>query len=179
MNVILNICVVIGIDCSRTINEKCKVIHSLFIFSLINLLNIMGIPYSIVIFADYKFQYIIKEFNEPHSEEIFQRIYDSITVKRFATKIADVCYFIKKKTVFFRENKAIFIISNGLDPKLKFPHQWLNLFNNEKESFGFYFISSPEIPIKNIPVIEKIWKEFKDITKVELTICNWRKYFKR
>ena len=100
-----NICVVIGIDCSRTINEKCKVIHSLFIFSLINLLNMMGIPYSIVIFADYKFQYIIKEFNEPHSEEIFQRIYDSITVKRFATKIADVCYFIKKKQFFLEKTK--------------------------------------------------------------------------
>ncbi len=40
--------------------------------------------------------------------------------------------FYLKKNSFFRENKAIFINSNGLDPKPKFPHQWLNLFNNEK-----------------------------------------------
>ena len=167
-----NVCVVIGIDCSRTINEKSKVIHSLLTFSFINILNILGIPYSIVIFADYKFQYIIKDFKESHSDEIFQRIYDSIIVKRYATKIADACYFIKKKTDFVKENKAIFIISNGLDPKLKFPNNWYNLFNDKKESFGFYFIHSPEIPNKDIPFIENIWKNFKDMTKIELTICK-------
>ena len=51
---------------------------------MIECFNALEIPFSIVIFADYKFQYIIKKFDEEYSEYIIQRIFDCIIIERFS-----------------------------------------------------------------------------------------------
>ena len=87
--------------------------------------NSIEIPYSIVVFCDYGVQFIIKDFDEPHHEEISQLIFDAIMVPRCSTRIADACYFISQKDVFvslwllfsiakvaifFQTNKSAFFI---------------------------------------------------------------------
>ena len=89
--------VIIAIDCCRTIIKYIKLINVIFACGIANCLDSLEIPYSIVVFADYKFQYVIKDFNEPHSNEILQRILDCVLVSRYLTRIADACWFIKKK----------------------------------------------------------------------------------
>ena len=64
---------------------------------------------------------LIKNFEEPHNEEICQLFFDAIMVPRCCTRIADGCYFIFQKVNYKnRINKRVFIISNRLDTKLKF-----------------------------------------------------------
>jgi hypothetical protein len=101
---------------------------------MIESFNALEIPFSIVIFEDYQFQYIIKKFEEEYSEYIIQRIFDCIIIERFRTRIADVCYFINEKGICnTRDYKAIFLISNGID-----------LFENKKNSFVFFFVHPNE-----------------------------------
>jgi hypothetical protein len=163
--------VIIAIDCCRTIIKYIKLINLIFACGIANCLESLEISYSIVVFADYKFQYVIKDFNEPHSNEILQRILDCVLVSRYLTRIADVCWFIKKKVECQgREKRAICLISNGLDPKLKIPEKWLPIFDNrDNECFNFFFINSlnQKVNIEYNEIIE-IWKNFSSITGVEI-----------
>ena len=101
--------VIIAIDCCRTIIKYIKLINVIFACGIANCLDSLEIPYSIVVFADYKFQYVIKDFNEPHSNEILQRILDCVLVSRYLTRIADACWFIKKKLNVKEEKKEQFV----------------------------------------------------------------------
>ena len=135
------VCAVIGIDLCRIIDKKFKLFHTIIATSMAHCFNSIEIPYSIVVFCDYGVQFIIKDFEEPHQEEISQLIFDSIMVPRCSTRIADVCYFISQKVnCKDRINKRVFIISNGLDTRLKIGEKWAPIFSNEKEKFCFYFI---------------------------------------
>ena len=163
--------VIIAIDCCRTIIKYIKLINVIFACGIANCLDSLEIPYSIVVFADYKFQYVIKDFNEPHSNEILQRILDCVLVSRYLTRIADACWFIKKMVKCIgREKRAICLISNGLDPKLKIPEKWLPIFDNKNdECFIFFFINSlNEKDNVEYNEIIKIWKNFSSITGVEI-----------
>ena len=130
--------------------------------------NSIEIPYSIVAFCDYGIQFIIKDFEEPHQEDISQLIFYVIMAKRCSTRIADACYFISQKVnCKDRHNKKIFIISNGLDTKLKIGEKWNSIFSNEKEKFCFYFIK-PKLNDIEMNEIIKIWDDFKEKTKTEM-----------
>ena len=134
--------------------------------------NNIEIPYSIVVFCDYGVQFIIKDFDEPHEEEISQLIFDAIMAPRTSTRIHDACYFISNKVnCKNRINKRVFIISNGLDTKLKIGEKWAPIFKNNKEKFCFYFIK-PDLDESEMSAIEKIWNDFKEKTKTEQAIIT-------
>ena len=164
------VCAIIALDICRTIDKKYKLLHTLIATAMAHCFNSIEIPYSIVVFCDYGVQFIIKDFEEPHQEEISQLIFDAIMVPRCATRIADACYFISEKVnCKGRINKKIFIISNGLDTKLKIGEQWAPIFKNENEKFCFYFVK-PELKDENeMNEIIKIWNDFQEKTKTELS----------
>ena len=138
-----DVCSVIAVDLCRTINNKFKLFHTIIATAMANCFNRIDIPYSIVVFCDYEVQFIIKDFDEPHQENISQLIFDAITVPRTLTRIADACYFINQKVNCNQKlNKKVFIISNGLDTKLKIGEKWTPIFNNKNETFCFFFIKS-------------------------------------
>ena len=145
---------------------------------MIECFNALEIPYSIVIFADYKFQYIIKNFKEEYSEKIIQRLFDCIIVERFRTRIADACYFINERiSCESRDYKAIFLISNGIDPKLKVGEQWVNnnIFFNKKNSFGFFFVQPTEkneLDEDDMLYLIKLWEQFKIDTDTSVVSLN-------
>ena len=163
------VCGVIGIDICRTIDKKYKLFHTVVATSMAHCFNSIEIPYSIVVFCDYGVQFIIKDFEEPHQEDISQLIFDAIMTPRCSTRIiADACYFISQKVnCKDRPNKKIFIISNGLDTKLKIGEKWNSIFSNEKEKFCFYFIK-PKLDDIEMNEIIKIWDDFKEKTKTEM-----------
>ena len=135
-----DICGIIGIDLCRTIDKRFKLFHTIIATAMANCFNSIEIPYSIIVFSDYGVQFIIKDFDEPHDEQISQLIFDAIMTPRYYTRIADACYFIHQKVnCKERISKKIFIISNGLDTKLKIGEKWSPIFNNINETFSFFF----------------------------------------
>ena len=164
------ICGIIAIDCFRAISIRDKIFNIILATSMANCFDYLEIPYSVVVFADFKFQYIIKKYNEPHSDKIIQRIFDAVLVKRFFTRIADVCWFIQRHPDLVhteRNYRIVNVISCGLDPKLKIPDQWHGIFDqDEKTKFGFYFLP-PNNP-KYIDNLHTIWENFRNELSVPL-----------
>ena len=166
------LCAVIAIDMCRTIDKKFKLFHTVIANAMAHCFHAIEIPYSIVVFCDYGVQFVIKDFDEPHQNEISQLIFDAIMTPRCATRIADACNFISQKVnCRDRVNKRIFIISNGLDTKLKIGEKWGSVFSKEKEKFCFYFIK-PDLEESEMSEILKIWEDFKEKTKIELAIIS-------
>jgi len=163
-------CGIIAIDCFRAISIRDKIFNIILAASMANCFDYLEIPYSVVVFADFKFQYIIKKYNEPHSDQIIQRIFDAVLVKRFFTRIADVCWFIQRHPDLVhhqRSYRIVNIISCGLDPKLKIPEQWHGIFeHDEKTKFGFFFLP-PNNP-KYIDNLHTIWEKFRNELSVPL-----------
>ena len=163
-------CGIIAIDCFRAISIRDKIFNIILAAAMANCFDYLEMPYSIVVFADFKFQYIIKRYNEPHSDKIIQRIFDAVLVKRFYTRIADVCWFIQCHTDLVhpeRNYRVVNIISCGLDPKLKIPEQWHGIFeHDEKTKFGFFFLP-PNNP-KYIGNLHAIFEKFKNELSVPL-----------
>ena len=163
-------CGIIAVDCFRAISIRDKIFNIILATSMANCFDYLEIPYSVVVFADFKFQYIIKKYNEPHSDKIIQRIFDAVMVKRFFTRIADVCWFIQRHPDLVHPNRSyrvVNIISCGLDPKLKIPDQWHGIFDHdEKTKFGFFFLP-PNNP-KYIDNLHSIWEKFRNELSVPL-----------
>ena len=116
--------------------------------------------------------YIIKKLKTKHNDSIYKAILDRIMVPRYSSRIADVCYYIDKKVIHpKRTNWRIFIISNGLDIKLKSLEQWSTFFWNEKDKYCFYFIK-PDMKEENREIIFDVWEKFKKETENEVVIVN-------
>ena len=150
---------IIAIDCCRNINIYEKMENLILAISLSKCFFYLEIPFSIMIFSDYKFQYVIKDFNENFSINIIQRLYNCIISSRFFTRIFDVCYYIENIIKFPRKNKIAIIISNGVDYTLKLGSKWKTYLKNIK--FCFFFNNS-RIPKENERDVKRIWENFEN-----------------
>ena len=157
LNNFTNTSFIIAIDCCRNINIKEKLINLILTISLSKCFFYLEIPFSLIIFSDYKFQYIVKNFYEPFSINIIQRLYDCIIVERFFSRIFDVCYYIERNIDFPKENKMAIIISNGIDYSLKLGPSWKK-YLEKKVKFCFFFNNSN---IPNLKEIKTIWEKFE------------------
>ena len=151
---------VIAIDCCRNINFNEKLINLILAIALSKCFFYLEIPFSIIIFSDYKFQYIIKNFYETFSINVIQRLYDCIIVERFFSRIFDICYYIEKKIEFPNKNKMAIIISNGIDYSLRIGFKWRKYF--EKDIKFCFFFNNLNIP--KIAEVKKIWEKFEKET---------------
>ena len=89
-----------------------------------------------------EYKFIIKDFDEPHQEEISQLIFDSIIAQRTSTRIHDACYFISNKVnCKNRNNKRVFIISNVIDQKLKIGKNGHQFSKIKMKNFAFILSS--------------------------------------
>ena len=162
-----NICVNILIDCSIYINDLNKIYNLISIFGLIESLFELKIPYSVTVISDEKFRTVIKDFHEPHSIEIAQRIRDCVMIQRFKSNYASNLKFALDNLKFNnknREQRAFFLFSDGLNENLKLAKNWAELLlNNENNSFGFIFIKSNNLTKPNI--WENLWKNFDSKVK--------------
>ena len=69
-------CAAILIECSRTLSPENKLSCVMLATSLVRAFNVLEMPYSVVVFADYKFQFEIKKFDENHSDDIINQVED-------------------------------------------------------------------------------------------------------
>ena len=128
--------------------------------------------------SDDKFRAVIKDFQEPHSIDVIQRIKDCAMIQRFKSNYASNLKYAIDNSKYFntnRKQRAFFIFSDGLDENLKLSRSWAELILNEKNnSFGFIFIKSPELSKPEI--WENIWKNF-DINVQERGALSFTKVF--
>ena len=168
------ICVNILIDCSYFICDENKIYNMYLVCAITFALNVLEIPYSIALVSDEKFKIILKKFDEPYSKESLQKVLDCLLIRRYRTKIASSFKFAEKLMEYpnkdERPYRAIFIFTDGLDETLVQKELWTyNIFNNEKLSFGLFFVKSIYLKEQNLEFVEEIWKDFENDNKKSLS----------
>jgi hypothetical protein len=87
-------------------------------------------------------------------------------VDRFAPRLADVCYFTKLNVKYEgRQGRAMFVISDGLDPGMRdiFAQKWKeNILCGSNDSIGFFFIQSAYLAETDISVLHEFWTKFQN-----------------
>ena len=189
------ICAILLIDSSCYINKKKKIFNFHILCSFAIVFHLLEIPYSIAVIADGKYKIILKQFEDQHSFEIFEKVYECLMIRRFRDNLANSQKFAKENFMFSKEKikvnvkekpkfyiehpkKIIITITDGLDEELKLTKEWNNLIFNEKDiSFGFIFYKPDLDKAEDEKQIDNLWESFiehskKAISKVIVYIIN-------
>ena len=163
--------VIILVDPSVYISEEIKILNMFIICAMANALNCLEIKYSIVLMGDEDFRCVLKDYNEPHSIEALERVYECLILKRFRTNIPGCLKYcleeISSKSNF--KYTSFFIFTDGLDKRFIYTQKntWdTNIFYKKTNSFGFIFLLSSILTIKNKEFLNEIWNTFINETKI-------------
>ena len=162
--------VVILIDPSVYISEEIKALNIFIICAMTNALNCLEIKYSIFLMGDEDFRCELKNYNEPHSIEVLERVYDCLMLKRFRTNIPSCLKYCLEEICpnsNFKYN-SFFIFTDGMDKRFTYTQKktWdTDIFYEKKNSFGFIFLLSSILTKKDKDFLNDIWNKFISQTK--------------
>ena len=163
-----DIAVNILIDCSGFIKIENKLKMLILIFGLTYALNIVNIPYSILLVGDSDFKCELKTFKEPHSIEALQRVFECVFIKRFIQKnYISISHAINKIIhPSSPTHRSFFMFTDGLDEDFLLTDQWNNnIFNNPNNFFTFIFMKPDELfqenQSSNLTYLKEKWKNFE------------------
>ena len=162
--------VLLLIDPSVYISEEIKTLNMYIICAMANALNCLEIKYSIVLMGDEDFRCILKDYNEPHSMESLERVYECLMLKRFRTNIPGCLKYCLEEICSKSNFKytSFFIFTDGLDKRFIYTQKntWdSNIFFNKYYSFGFIFLLSSVLTNENKEFLNGIWNSFLKETK--------------
>jgi hypothetical protein len=148
---------------------------------LTSALNSLEIPYCVGLIGDSSFKIIIKSLEEPHSEEILQRIMECIFISRYKTDLATCLKYAIDKFPHNLKNRVFYTITNGMDPELRKINRWKEaIFNCKENSFSFIFIESRVLKPKQKEFLtEKIWNPFREKIKESISLLLQPKYLSK
>lgn len=153
------------VDCSNEISEKQKAALILISIAYANALSLLGIPYSLIIFCDSNFQFILKKIEEPHGKIFFLKLIEMINVKRRMSSMSDAIQMANQKIKFPKRNKhLIYVLSDGLSTSLNSPKEWTaKVLNILSSAVSFFFIDI--LDNDTSPKIIEVWKGFANSVK--------------
>lgn len=161
------------VDCSSTFSISQKAALVTLAMALGNSLTAIKIPYSIIIFCESNFQFILKQVDESHDLIHFEKLLDTITIRRrmsdmsSAILMADEQIKTKDKN---RTNHSMFVLTDGLTPKIRLIDQWKRkVLNNNRRSVMFCFLDVlTKENDKNL--IHLLWSNFANNIKDSISI---------
>ena len=162
--------VILLIDPSVYISEEIKALNMFIICAMTNALNCLEIKYSIFLMGDEDFRCELKSYDEPHSIEALERVYECLMLKRFRTNIPSCLRYCLEEICpksNFKYN-SFFIFTDGLDKRFMYTQKntWdTNIFYKKTNSFGFIFLLSSILKIDNKNFLKEIWNKFINDTK--------------
>jgi len=149
-------------DCSNSISIQMKGFIMIMVCGLAFSFEQLELSYTIMAVADGEFKYVLKAYDEPHSDLVLQRVFDCLMISRFKTRLADCLAFAINNTPSDL-NRAVFMFSNGFDERLVIPNRWKeSVFISPKNSFEFIFIKDSTSSSSEMKYIESIWTKFMD-----------------
>ena len=162
--------VIILIDPSVYISEEIKILNMFIICAMTNALNCLEINYSIVLMGDEDFRCILKDYNEPHSVETLEKVYECLMLRRFRTNIPGCLKYCLEEICSKSNFKytSFFVFTDGLDKRFIYTQKntWdVNIFYNKYYSFGFIFLLSSVLSKENKDFLNNIWNNFLRETK--------------
>ena len=137
------------IDCSNTFSEIQKASLILLSIAYGNSLTALRIPYSIVIYCDDNFQFILKKLEDNHDKIFFSKLIEAMTVNRRMSSMTDAIQMAISRVVpsptgqyTNRKNHVIYVLSDGLSTLLDATQQWnKTVLNYKSVAVSFFFLN--------------------------------------
>lgn len=155
------------VDCSSTLSISQKAALSTLAIAIGNVLTSIRIPYSIIIFCESNFQYVLKQFDDNHDLIHFEKLLDTITIRRRMSDLPSAILMadsLTKPKDGNRTNHSVFVLTDGLTKQLRHIELWQNkILNNSKRSVFFFFYDVlSQINQNNV---HPIWNMFREKIK--------------
>ena len=155
------------IDCSLYLGIKLKLLNFIIISSMIKILYIIDIQFSILLSADDKYKVIIKNYDQNIDyEDLMEILYETIIIKRFRNNILKT---IKTAINYLKNDKrnTIYVtFFDCMDESLTYPNFWMKTLLNDKTNI-FILIAEKSRLFKdtNRDIINNMIKNFDETIK--------------
>lgn len=154
------------IDCSNTFSLIQKASLILLTIAYGNALTALKIPYSIIIFCDDNFQFILKKLEDKHEKSHYLKLIEAMTVNRRMSSMTDAIQMARKLSIpsptgpySKRKNHVIYTLTDGLSTKLNYTRQWKEMILNDNlVSVSFFFLNI--VSEDKLNDIVQIWSNF-------------------
>ena len=152
------------IDCSLYLGIKVKLFNLMIILSIIKILYMIDIKFSILLSADDKYKIIIKNYNENFEyEDLIEILYETMIIKRYRNNILKSIMtsiqYLKKEN----GNTIFLVFSDCMDESFTYPNYWLkNILVNETNNFIIITEKSRLYKEKNKEIIDKMINSFEE-----------------
>ena len=153
------------LDCSLYLGFKTKIINLMILLSLLKVIEINDIKYSILISDgdnnDYKI--IIKNYDEKiNVEDLIEKIYEYCLINENKNNIEKtLIYAIKNLKCIDKRNNIFFVFCDSLDESIIYYNSLLNIINNKENSFIFITEKTYLHKDEYSEVIGEMWKKFE------------------
>ena len=152
------------LDCSLYMGLENKLINLMIVLSILKVIEMINIKFSILLTADDKFKIIIKKYEETiNFEDLIERIYETIILKRYKNNITKsikiAVDYMKNKT----SNNLLFLVfCDYLDDSMVNFNYWKNnILNNSNDSFIFFMENTHNLDKSQQELVNKMWKDFE------------------
>ena len=155
------------IDCSQYFSFENKLFNLLVALSIIKILYIIDIEFSIFLSADDKFKVVIKNYEEYiNYEDLIEFLYETIFIERFRNNTLKTVQTAienlknkKRKTIYFG-------FFDKMDESFACSNYWINNILNDKTNLFILILEKSRLyeakNSKNSELIDKMIKSFED-----------------
>ena len=158
----ISICFII--DCSLYLSIKNKLLNLIIILSIIKVLYIIDIEFSILLSADDMYKVIIKNYDDDICyEDLIEILYETIIIKRFRNNVlkalkTSIDYLKNEK-----RNTVYFVFFDYMDESFTYPYYWINnILIDRTNSFFLIPEKSRLYQEKNKDTINQMIKLFQE-----------------
>ena len=152
------------IDCSLYLGIKVKLFNLLIILSIIKILFIIDIKFSILLSADDMYKVVIKNYYDViNFEDLIEILYETIIIKRFRNNILKTL----ETSIDFLKNgdrsTLYFALFDCMDESFSYPNYWLKNILQDKTNYFFLLAEQSRLyKEKNEDTINQMIKSFKE-----------------
>ena len=169
------------IDCSLYLGYKVKLFNLMIILSIIKVLNMIDMQFSILLSADDKYKIIIKNYNEHFDyEDLIEMLYESIIIKRYRNNILKALVTSIHDLKNQNGNTIYLTFSDCMDESFTYPNYWIeNILADESNHFILILEKSRLYKEMNEEIINKMINSFEEkinkgcLSKIKIINMNF------
>ena len=152
------------LDCSLYLGIENKFIYLMIVLSILKIIQMFDIKFSILLTADDNFKVLIKKYDEKiNYENLIKKLYETYILKRYRNNLLKsvqiAVEYIKCNNI---ENRLFWIFSDSLDDSILQFNYWKNkVLINKNNAFIFFIEKTHNIPESKQKFLTEAWNNFE------------------
>ena len=152
------------LDCSLYLGIENKFIYLMIVLSILKIIQMFDIKFSILLTADDNFKVLIKKYDEKiNYEDLIEKLYETYILKRYRNNLLKsvqiAVEYLKCNNI---ENRLFWIFSDCLDDSILQFNYWKNkVLINKNNAFIFFIEKTHNIPESKQKFLTEAWNNFE------------------